>query len=130
MAAPLLEPKAGDPVLDPDVTDAAPTQTVGPILKLTYSDGTEVELLGVAPHPSKGALWWRPDGSLVPQAPYEKLAVEPCAPGEADKGYEILARFTAAPPDDVDIRWQVGGQSASCSSVHLRGHQQHVGIAP
>ena len=38
--------------------------------------GVTVELLGVSEHPSKGKPWWRPDGSPLQQAPYEKTTGE------------------------------------------------------
>jgi len=38
-------------------------------------NGVTVELIGVCEHPSEGKKWWRPDGSLLAQAPYDQLYV-------------------------------------------------------
>jgi beta-lactamase regulating signal transducer with metallopeptidase domain len=37
-------------------------------------NGVTVELVGVCEHPSAGKKWWRPDGTALGEAPYEKMA--------------------------------------------------------
>jgi len=38
----------------------------------TLPNGVMVELLGICEHPSDGKQWWRPDGSLLEEAPFSK----------------------------------------------------------
>jgi beta-lactamase regulating signal transducer with metallopeptidase domain len=38
-----------------------------------FPDGVEVELLGLAPFPSEGQTWWKPDGSPLAAGPAEKF---------------------------------------------------------
>ncbi|MHC4575058.1 MAG: M56 family metallopeptidase [Planctomycetota bacterium] len=51
----------------------------GPAFAATLSSGVTVELLGVCEHPSEGKQWWRPDGTVMIEAPYEKAKGEPIA---------------------------------------------------
>ncbi len=39
----------------------------------TLPNGVTVELFGICEHPSTGKQWWRPDGSILSQRPFEKL---------------------------------------------------------
>jgi len=41
--------------------------------KAVLPNGTMIELIGVCEHPSKGKQWWRPDGSLLEQRPWDKI---------------------------------------------------------
>ena len=41
--------------------------------KAALPNGVSVELVGVCEHPSEGKQWWRPDGSLLEQRPWEKV---------------------------------------------------------
>lgn len=47
-----------------------------PPFQARLPNGVTVELLGVAEHPSKGRPWWRPDGSPLPERPYDELGFE------------------------------------------------------
>ena len=41
--------------------------------KATLPNGVTVELVGVCEHPSEGKQWWRPNGTLLKEAPYDKI---------------------------------------------------------
>jgi beta-lactamase regulating signal transducer with metallopeptidase domain len=45
--------------------------------KADLPNGVTVELVGVCEHPSQGKQWWRPDGNLLLQAPYESREGQP-----------------------------------------------------
>jgi hypothetical protein len=40
---------------------------------IRFADGVEMELIGLAPHPSEGKPWWKPDGSPLERRPAEKF---------------------------------------------------------
>jgi beta-lactamase regulating signal transducer with metallopeptidase domain len=46
-----------------------------PKYSATLPNGVTVELVGICEYPSDGKQWWRPDGSLLAQAPYGQLDV-------------------------------------------------------
>lgn len=69
-----------------------------------------VELLGVCEYPSPGRQWWRPDGSLMEQAPYKTTGNER-AQEAGFKDYELVVRYTGAP--DMSIEWDVPGSRNS-----------------
>jgi len=62
----------------------------------TLPSGVTVELLGVSEHPSKGKPWWRPDGSPLPQAPYERVTGEVFAQPD-QRGLEFAIRLGNVP---------------------------------
>ncbi|MHC4646833.1 MAG: M56 family metallopeptidase, partial [Planctomycetota bacterium] len=39
----------------------------------TLSNGVTVELVGICEHPSEEKQWWRPDGGILQERPYERL---------------------------------------------------------
>jgi len=43
----------------------------------TLPNGMTVELVGVCEHPSEGKQWWKPDGTLLKEAPYDKFVETP-----------------------------------------------------
>jgi beta-lactamase regulating signal transducer with metallopeptidase domain len=69
-------------------------------------NGVTVELVGVCEHPSAGKQWWRPDGSLMKQAPYKTMGGR-LNPREGYKDYEFLLGLTG--PRDTSYKWEVPG---------------------
>jgi beta-lactamase regulating signal transducer with metallopeptidase domain len=41
--------------------------------KATLTNGVTVELVGICEHPSEGKQWWTPNGTLLKEAPYDKV---------------------------------------------------------
>ena len=86
--------KEQPPAKPPPQPAAAPTHWVA-----TLPNGAVIELLGIARHPSDGK-WWKPDGSPLLQAPYDKSSIEGSAPSRLVLR-ELAVRFTKVPPGDV-----------------------------
>ncbi len=68
--------------------------------KTKLPNGVTVELVGVCEHPSESKQWWRPDGTMLPEAPYEKT--NSYADPENDDDYEIAVRFHGYPFDSIN----------------------------
>ncbi len=59
----------------------------------TLPNGVTVELVGVSYHPSQGEQWWRPDGTTLAEAPYDKMDGSVSGgPGDPVKAYEFALR--------------------------------------
>jgi len=64
------------------------------------TNGITVELIGVCEHPSEAKQWWRPDGSLLAQAPYDQLYVTSIPePKPNERVYEFAYRLSS----DMDV---------------------------
>ncbi len=63
-------------------------------------NGVTVELLGVCEHPSVGKQWWRPDGSRLPERPYDDEDGR-AFPNPGEKGYKLAIRFNGLAGKDV-----------------------------
>ena len=48
------------------------SRTAGPPFVAKLSNGVAVELIGLAPNPSDGKAWWRPDGEVLAERPYPR----------------------------------------------------------
>jgi beta-lactamase regulating signal transducer with metallopeptidase domain len=68
--------------------------------KKTLPNGITAEFIGVCEHPSEGKQWWRPDGTMLLEAPYEKT--NSYADPENDDDYEIAVRFHGYPFDSIN----------------------------
>ena len=73
---------------------------------VTLSDGTKVELVGICEHPSEDRQWWRPDGTLMENAPYKSKGTR-LEPQEGYNYYELVMRLTG--PSDTSYCWDVPG---------------------
>ena len=60
---------------------------------VTLANGVKVELLGVCDHPSEGKRWWRPDGNLLSESPYDDDFGR-AFPKESEKGYKFAVKFS------------------------------------
>ena len=67
------------------------------------SNGVTVELVGVCEHPSEGKRWWRPDGSLLEEAPYDDDPGR-AFPQDGEKGYKFAVKYRGLAGKDVDAR--------------------------
>ncbi len=52
--------------------DAAPGHIDKDTFTATLSDGLQIQVVGLNEHPLEG-LWWKPDGSPLNEAPYDKI---------------------------------------------------------
>jgi len=73
----------------------------GDTYSATLPNGVTVELVGVCEHPSEGKQWWRPDGTLWEDRPYEEFSSHNSMSGE--KGYELVWRLKS----DEDVVYEV-----------------------
>jgi beta-lactamase regulating signal transducer with metallopeptidase domain len=64
--------KAGRDDVNFVLKKASETNTASDKFTAVLPNGVTVELVGVCEHPSAGKQWWKPDGSILEKAPYEK----------------------------------------------------------
>jgi len=65
--------------------------------RVTLPSGVEVELLGACEYPSKGKQWWRPDGSPLADAPYDKRGAWVIPNDRSKTPFEIALRVRYLP---------------------------------
>ena len=102
------------PAEQDDIPPEAEAETMTPTdiaensFKVVLPCGATLELLAVAPHPSEGKTWWRPDGTPLTEA-------EKSCPGmDAKQGeyyYEFVFRVGGV--ERASERWQVVGAGAT-----------------
>ena len=69
-------------------------------------NGVTVELLGACDYPSEGKQWWRPDGSPLAEAPYDKRGAW-VSPNDRDRApFELALRVRNLPEN-----WEAGVQA-------------------
>jgi predicted Ser/Thr protein kinase len=68
----------------------------------TLANGITVELVGVCTDPSVGQQWWKPDGSPLPESPYDDDEVG-AFPKIGAKGYKFAVAFTGIGGREMDI---------------------------
>ncbi|MHC4479215.1 MAG: M56 family metallopeptidase, partial [Planctomycetota bacterium] len=69
----------------------------------TSSNGVTVELIGICEHPSQGKQWWRPDGGLLDEAPYDDDFGR-AFPKDGENGYKFAVKFAGMAGKEVDVR--------------------------
>jgi len=79
------------------------------------SNGVSVEMIGVAPNPSKGKAWWNPVGESIP-APYDKMGGR-SYPNIGDRALEFAVRLHA--PADVRWRWKILNSNGQASGSYV-----------
>jgi len=85
-------------------TSLKSADTIRPVeFEVTLDNGVTVELLGICEHPSEGKQWWRPDGSLLPESPYDDDYGR-AFPRENQKGYKFAVKFSNMAGKDIDAR--------------------------
>jgi beta-lactamase regulating signal transducer with metallopeptidase domain/protocatechuate 3,4-dioxygenase beta subunit len=90
--------------------------------KAELSNGVMVELIGLAEHPSSGKTWWRPDGELLPDAPYAKINGS-VVPQPSEKVREITIKLIKPSGMDVSFTWSVfpSGSNAGSGCYDRKG---------
>ncbi|MGO9467753.1 MAG: RNA polymerase sigma factor [Isosphaeraceae bacterium] len=71
----------------------------------TLSSGATIEVLGVSPHPSGPATWWRPDGTPLLEPPCDPFRARIGAGGDVVVR-AVVVRVTHLPPG-ADDKWSV-----------------------
>jgi peroxiredoxin len=89
-------------------------------------NGVTVELLGLCEYPSVGKPWWKPDGSLLAEAPYDNDEGR-AFPKGGESGYKLAVRFSGLAGKDIDAyimptdaKSTNGGTLAQISSKNRR----------
>ncbi len=62
----------------------------------TFDNGAIVELVGIREHNSSNKQWWKPDGSVLLDAPYDKINGTVHPHGKT-KAYEFAVKFSSIP---------------------------------
>ena len=92
--------------------------------KAILPNGVTVELVGICEHPSEGKQWWKPDGNLIKQAPYEKGEGKPieCQNKQMNHLREFAIKFTGRDPLYTNLRYKVPGatRTSSTGGVNLK----------
>jgi len=82
--------------------------TPPPPFTATLPNGVTVELVGVCEHPSEGKQWWKPDGSLLSEAPYATTGNTERHEMEGYQNYEFALRLR---PANASYTWLIPGGS-------------------
>jgi hypothetical protein len=80
--------------------------------KKTLPNGVTVELIGICEHPSEGKQWWKPDGSLLEDRPYDKGNTH--SGGRGSK-YELAFRIVNLP--DSAFGWMIKSKEITLSAL-------------
>jgi hypothetical protein len=73
-----------------------------PAFSTTLANGVTVDLVGLCEHPSEGKRWWRADGSLLEESPYDDDFGR-AFPKDGEKGYKFAVKFSGMAGKDVDV---------------------------
>ncbi|HPU34904.1 MAG TPA: M56 family metallopeptidase [Phycisphaerae bacterium] len=88
----------------PTVADGNKDDNSGSAFRKILPSGISIELLAVAESPTGSAGWWRPDGSKLEVAPYQRSTPEPVhAP--TDKRYKFAFRVIGGDPRDLRYKF-------------------------
>ena len=71
-----------------------------------FSDGVEVELIGVSFNPSKDQLWWQPNGSVLQKGPYAESAPH-MKNGPTSR--EFCWQWRGVDDNEIKTSWDVAG---------------------
>ena len=85
----------------------------------TLPNGVTVELLGLNYIPVKDKMWWKPDGSLLQQVPYDSVDIDPSRDPNQNEltFYTIALQFHGRQPDDLGlIKWELSGAAPYAGS--------------
>jgi hypothetical protein len=94
---------ADEATAEPTVGAAAPGDGA---FVARFSGGVEVELIGVSFNPSKGQLWWQPNGSVLPKAPYAEAAPHM---KNGPMSREFCWQWRGVDESEIKTSWDVAG---------------------
>jgi beta-lactamase regulating signal transducer with metallopeptidase domain len=88
---------------------------IGMFQAILHNDVT-LELVGVCEHPTEGKQWWKPDGSPLAKAPYDKSGdtFTPPEKSEEYKDYQFVLYLDC--PEGTSMKWDIPGGSWSAST--------------
>ena len=103
-AATLTVPKRG-----------AATQATEVEFGAALSNGLRLEVVGVSFSPSAGQAWWKPDGSPLPDRPYDAMPNAIMSGGVASR--DIAVRIAGQPADPATVKWSVEHQGGASGTL-------------
>ena len=119
-AAPSDEPQAALDTPSPAKDSPQADRGEPKLWQTQLANGVTVELVGVSEHPSRPASWWRPDGSPLPEAPYDAFYGN-ANPRPEQQAREFALRVRGLTEGSSE-RWDVRpGGSMTSSSVEKNG---------
>jgi len=80
---------------------APPSKAERALHPIALRNGVMVEVIGICEHPSNGKQWWRPDGTPLPESPYDDKFGR-AFPKAGEKGYKFAVRYTGLAGREVD----------------------------
>ncbi|MHC4475093.1 MAG: tetratricopeptide repeat protein [Planctomycetota bacterium] len=83
--------------------EAEAESTTGSQFTAALPNGVTVELVGICEHPSQGKQWWRPDGGLLKDSPYDDDFGR-AFPKDGENGYKFAVKFAGMAGKEVDVR--------------------------
>ncbi len=94
----------------------------------TLANGVTVELVGICEHPSEGKQWWRPDGAVLDDAPFDSSSNR-VTPSSNYRAYDFAIRYTNI-PDGMDSLFYAEPSRASSggslyATVKKNGEELH-----
>ena len=87
-------------------------------------NGVTVELIGVTYIPVEEGRWWRPDGSVLGEGPFDRVDDDPGDDPEHHQYdyYAVAARLTGVPTAELGlIKWEFTGAKHASSTNAYRG---------
>ncbi len=98
----------------------------------TLPNGVTVELVGICEHPSVGKRWWRGDGSLLEDSPYDDDFGR-AFPKDGEKGLKFAVKFSGMAGREFDVsvmptNWKTtnGGRLFSVSKKNGKENTKYV----
>ncbi len=112
-----LEPRRGQDVASTNASATTDRADVPPVAQatpgtftLTLSNGFLVEVVAVTRNPAANKLWWKPDGTPLPEPPGARLSFIPSGMNrqmpDEDKDHAIWVRVTPPASSQAPARWQ------------------------
>jgi len=100
-----------------DVVEGDAVSSSGFAAKL--ANGVIVELVGVCEHPSEGKQWWRPDGTILKQSPYDHTP-SIVHPDDTQQALEMTVRISGSGDINASAIWNIPDATYSSSSSTVR----------
>ena len=110
--------------------EPAPEITYQPPYAVTLPNGVTVELLGVTHFPSKDTDWWRPDGSPLPERPYEQWKDFAAPEYHPTRHLEMAVRLTNVPDEPFERNVKVGPLRGMLGGTPMGSPQTGAMIIP
>jgi len=122
------------PGVKTDVKVEVEEREVGPVSfiravdnKATLASGVSVELLGLAYIPIKDNPWWKPNGSMLEQPPFDNVSNDPSRDPNHDQFayYTIAMKLNGKSPDKIGlIKWDFTDAVYAGTTSAYRGEKR------